>query len=1408
MKKHILLFFVLTLQMSFQIAFAQGGDTQATASGLPITLPFSASGSTIGAVDNVNDVTSGIAFGAITGPDWLYYFCATSTTPIVANIDFPVDPVNGVYSSITIWDGDPNTTGNFIAYTSCSGLELGNCGTVFTPIVGQCYYVMVDNWPLPNGFNYNITIQQQPIPPVLPIEPTCSNMGFEDGNFTGWQGSWSHIVTTSSAGSPTPNYTPLYFNTSSNQHALMTGAGLDPVAGFPVVCPGQGTYSLRLGDGLLGDKGGATIQQKFMVAASNALFTYKYAVIVEDGGFGGGTPHNSTNQPFFKVEIFNSSGVEIPCGQFFVTGGPGIPGFTQIPNSGVYFKNWDAVFVDLTAYIGSFVTVKYTVNDCSLGAHACYAYIDAECAPMTVIPTTYICTNGAGTVTSPLTGSTYSWTVQGNPTVLGTAQSLSVSPLVATTYECVITNASGCPTTLFFPVDIYPPSTVTSTSATICSGESATLVGTGSSAGGTYSWSPSGGALATTSALNPTTTTVYTCTYTDPNGCGSSGTGTITVNPLPLVPITAPIVYCQNAVAVTLTATPSAGCTLNWYGTNVTGGTASPTGPTPITTSTGSTTYYVSQTNASGCEGPRASLVVTINALPTITVNSPTICPNATALLTASGGTTYEWEGTPALTINPYSVNPAVTTTYTVVGTTNGCSNSVVATVTVANVLSVTVNSPTICNGSTAVLTAVGAAFYEWEGNPGLTSNPYSVSPSVTTTYSVVGTTNGCTGSTTATVTVNPIPTTTAGSNSPICTGVSLNLTAVASVVPGATYSWTGPNGFTSALQNPTIAAATVAAAGSYIVTVSANGCSSTNSVVVVVNPVPVTTAAANTPCEGNALNLTAVTSAVPGATYSWTGPNGFTSTIQNPNIPASTMADAGSYTVTVLANGCSSPSTVVAVIKPIPTTTAGSNSPICAGTALNLTAVSSVVPGSTYSWTGPNGFTSGLQNPSIPGATVAASGSYTVTVLAAGCSSPSSVLVVVNASPTTTASSTPICAGSNLLLAATTFAGGTYSWIGPNGFTSTVQNPVVPAATINASGNYTVTVISNGCSFSSSVVAVVSTPATPIFTPLATICQNDSPPSLPAASLNNPAIVGTWSPNLVSNLVGGNYTFTPNANQCALATTLSIVVNPLPILPPLVGGQICEPGTIDLTATSVTPGASGGDFSYWTNAACTSPLSNPSAVGVGGTYYIQSTSATVPACSVEQPVFIVINPLPLASFTPSPSVLSSLSPYSVMVNNSIDADAYTWDFGDGQTSTLTSPDHYFPDSDSATYLITLTVLNSITGCVDTAYATVVVNEELIFYAPNTFTPDKDLNNEIFSPIFTSGYDPYDYTLYIYNRWGELIFESHDVNVGWRGTYGPENMQVQDGTYTWKIDFKLKSDGQNKVVVGHVNVLR
>jgi len=97
-----------------------------------------------------------------------------------------------------------------------------------------------------------------------------------------------------------------------------------------------------------------------------------------------------------------------------------------------------------------------------------------------------------------------------------------------------------------------------------------------------------------------------------------------------------------------------------------------------------------------------------------------------------------------------------------------------------------------------------------------------------------------------------------------------------------------------------------------------------------------------------------------------------------------------------------------------------------------------------------------------------------------------------------------------------------------------------------------------------------------------------------------------------------------------------------------------------------------------------------------------------------------------------------------------------------------------------------------------------------IVYISNTFTPDNDNFNQTFKPIFTSGFDPFDYTLLIFNRWGEIIFESHDATVGWDGSYGNsgEVGVVQDGVYTWKIEFKATSNDERRMVIGHVNVLR
>ncbi|MCS7074235.1 MAG: hypothetical protein NZ108_07195, partial [Bacteroidia bacterium] len=262
----------------------------------------------------------------------------------------------------------------------------------------------------------------------------------------------------------------------------------------------------------------------------------------------------------------------------------------------------------------------------------------------------------------------------------------------------------------------------------------------------------------------------------------------------------------------------------------------------------------------------------------------------------------------------------------------------------------------------------------------------------------------------------NNCPPPTAGSNSPLCAGQTLNLTA--STVSGATYLWNGPNGFTSTLQNPSISNVTTAASGTYNVVAIVSGCtSSVASVTVTIHPIPTSPIAAyNSPlCSGQTLNLTAST--VAGATYAWVGPNGFSSTIQNPSITNVTSASSGNYNVVAIANGCTSAVSTVSVVinSPPSTPTVSSNSPNCAGSPLNLVASSS--PGASYSWTGPNGFTSNQQNPSIPNPTTAASGIYSVVAIANGCTSATSTInVIVNqVNAPTPNSNSPICVGQTL---------------------------------------------------------------------------------------------------------------------------------------------------------------------------------------------------------------------------------------------------------------------------------------------------------------------------------------------------------------------------------------------------------
>ena len=301
-----------------------------------------------------------------------------------------------------------------------------------------------------------------------------------------------------------------------------------------------------------------------------------------------------------------------------------------------------------------------------------------------------------------------------------------------------------------------------------------------------------------------------------------------------------------------------------------------------------------------------------------------------------------------------------------------------------------------------------------------------------------------------------------------------------------------------------------------------------------------------------------------------------------------------------------------------------------------------------------------------------------------------------------------------------------------------------------------------------------------------------------------------TWN-----NGVANGVPFTPAATQTYIVTattafgcintdqvTVTVEAAPVPSFAADVTSG-CSP--LDVTFTNLGAGVNCvWDFGNGLVANGCGPVST-TYVNVG-CYDVTLTTSFGAGCTgtTTLPNYICVSPDPIASFSPVPSILSELDPTTQMLNSSQNANAYAWNFGDGTTSVATNPSHTYPGT-PASYTIQLIAFSPF-GCTDTAYATVVVEEELIFYVPNTFTPDDDEFNQTFNPVFSSGFDPYDFNMLIFDRWGEVIFETNNAEIGWDGTY--HGKLVQEGTYTWKIEFKTSKNDARKIAVGHTNVLR
>lgn len=188
---------------------------------------------------------------------------------------------------------------------------------------------------------------------------------------------------------------------------------------------------------------------------------------------------------------------------------------------------------------------------------------------------------------------------------------------------------------------------------------------------------------------------------------------------------------------------------------------------------------------------------------------------------------------------------------------------------------------------------------------------------------------------------------------------------------------------------------------------------------------------------------------------------------------------------------------------------------------------------------------------------------------------------------------------------------------------------------------------------------------------------------------------------------------------------------------------------------------------------------------------------------------FQVGDNIPLVGFTASKTIITNAnvdgSGLINFTNTTVGAETYLWDFGDGDSSVAFNTSHTYDNTQSGGFIVTLYGYSQY-GCVDSAYIAIQIRQELLYYIPNTFTPDGDEFNQTFQPVFTSAYDEHDWNMTIYNRWGEIIFESNNDKVGWDGTYNGEI--VQQGSYTYKIEFGLEYSDAREVITGHVNLIK
>lgn len=1248
--------------------------------------------------------------------------------------------------------------------------------------------------------------------PVYEVQQACTNIDFEQGNYTGWtktSGNINGVTLPCNTCANTPGGVANITSAGTTFSNLWTN-GIDNCTGQPVVAPGGGNFSLCLNNKTAGGKM-QKIQQTFTVSNTNNIFTFQYLAVLQTGG----TSHTSSQQPYFQVRVLDQNNNIIPCTNYYAAATGSISGWSPGScSSGVSYKGWVTITIDLTAYLNTNVTIEYVVSDCNLGGHWGYAYIDGSCGVINYTNNAGICNGQNAVLCGPTGYATYSW----NGPQTGNAQCLTTAS--SGIYTLTTTSSLGCASpTLTYTVTQSPSPTANFSVATSPCSLTANFTDMSTVSSGSlsnWSWNFGDGQTATSTTPGNTQPHAYSAggtynvvlTTTTTAGCVASYTAPVTITPaLTSVALTSSV-SCNGGNNGTATALASGGGGSYTYSWSPSGG----TGSTAAGLSAG--TYSVLVTDGNGCTTTASA---TVNQPTPVTATSsftPALCgqSNGVASVSASGGSgsyTYTWvpsggngataSGLPA---GSYTCN---------ITDSKGCpySEPVQVANTVGPAISVTSTSSVSCfggNNGTGTVNGTGGTgtlTYSWAPYGGTASTATGLAAGAFT--AMVTDANGCTSTTVVTIS-EPADITATNSVTSTACGLSNGTASVTAAggVGSYTYSWSPSGGTADNASN--------LAAGGYTCTITdANGC--TESV-----PMVITTSTGPAVSVLNSNNVTCFGGNDGGASISASGGGGsytYTWTPAGGNNPTATGLQAGTYSCIVSdQNGCIDITSVTIIQPPAITATITSNNVNCNGDATGSASINASGGTGTlsYNWTPAGGSGTSASN--------LAAGTYTCTITdASGCPGTATVTITQPPALSITIGSSPVvCNGGANGTATVSVSGGsnpyTYNWFpaGGNNATAIGLSP----------GTYTCGVLdTKGCVIS--ITTTITEPPAVLASALATdvTCNGQLNGTATVTVTNNVgALTYTWSPvggnaATTANLGPGTYSVTvKDGNGCTAITSVTIS-QPTPVTSTVdVTPITCNGGTNG----SATVTVNGGTLPY-TTSWNTNPVQNGSTASnlSEGAYIVTITDGN--GC-VQTDNALISPPGPRDSLAATgtlcitdPTVVLSAppgvtGPYQWYEN--------TFPLTSDTSSTYTANQGQVTTGDYA-------VTWFYNGC---RYVTTTIVETIyqdVFNLPrvNIFTPNGDKLNDEFLPFSfasTGGYTipgvnlddlVKTYELAVFDRWGRQMYVTTQISKLWDGKTD-DGKEAPDGTYYWIVRYKTpcsNSKGEEQAH-GFVQLLR